>query len=309
MITDNKHLSIRSIKPGVASCPTDFAGLPAGLFWDILRCAFTPCSKSAFSIAKTLDPVVIARRVAEENYDETSPAPAKPKKPRRKVVIADTEVAERAAVTPSPEDDIILFIDIEKAVSGLTDRQKEVYTLTMDGATREEIGEVLDVCPRRVGQIQAEIYAQIERALAVRLPGLTLPQLPLPDDDGRHRKVAVPEMLQIGAGDLAEPGLRRLLLVDLLLAHHRRQARTPLIQTVASIQRIKLDADAWNTCAKVLADDMQVDWVALARKMREHPARMGGLLLLQRVKQVVAFISELFSRGSRDNNSHQMQAR
>jgi DNA-binding CsgD family transcriptional regulator len=310
MIT-NKNWCISSAKPGIAGHIAgqlaETIGLDSGLMLTILRHAVSSFAKRAGLAAKDLNPVEIAKQVAEEHYDEATSAPeqAKTKKqPRRKVVIFDTETAERAAITPSPEDSILLFIDVERAVANLTDRQREVYNLTLDGKSRDEIAGVLNVTPRRIGQLQAEVYAVMERALAVRLPGLTLPPLPLPDDDGRHRKhVTVPEMLQIGAGDLAEPGLKRLLLVDLLLAHHRRQARTPLIQTAAAISNIKLDSDAWGTCDKILVSDSQVDWVAAAQGMREHPTRMGGLLLLLRVRQVVALLRDFVSRGVQDNNN------
>ena len=249
--------------------------------------------------------MAIAQQVAEEHYDANTPTPkpAKPKKPRRKVVIPDTEAAERAAITPSHEDDIILFVDIKRAVGEMTPRQKEIYAMTMDGATREEIGAVLDVCPRRVGQLQAEIYAQIERELTVRLPSLVLPPLPLPDDGRQHKHVVGPDMLQVGVGDLVMPGIKRLMLVDLLLAHHRREAREPLIQTAASLANIKLDDSAWSEVGKVLASDSQLDWVSQVQGMREHPERMGGLLLLLRTRRVVALLRELVARGSKDNNS------
>ena len=150
----------------------------------------------------------------------------------------------------------------------------------------------------------------LERALTVRLPGLVLPPLPLPDDGRHHKHMAGQDVMQVGVGDPQDPGLTRLLLVDLLLAHHRKQAREPLIQTASSMTGIKLDGSAWGKCSEVLVNDSQVDWVAQARAMREHPERMGGLLLLLRVRQVVALISEFVARVPRDNNSlNQVQMR
>lgn len=310
MITNNKNWRISSAKPGMAGQLAETIGLDSGLMLTILRHAVSSFAKRAGLAAKDLNPVEIAKQVAEEHYDEATSAPeqAKPKRPpRRKVVIFDTETAERAAITPSPEDSILLFIDVERAVSTLTERQKQVYELTLDGRSREEIAKTLAVTPRRVGQLQAEVYATMERALAVRLPGLVRPARP---SDGRQRKHAVvPELLEIGVGDLAEPGLKRLLLVDLLLTHHDRLVRVPLVQTTASLTSIKLDDSAWSECSKVLASNDNVEFVAAAHAMREHPRQLGGMLLLLRVRQVVALLREFVRRGVQDNNAHQVQTR
>ena len=107
----------------------------------------------------------------------------------------------------------------------------------------------------------------------------------------------------MGVGDLQDPGLTRLLLVDLLLAHHLRQVRPAIIQHSFNVSNIKLDDGTWDECEKVLARDNQVDWVAAAQGMRAHPERLGGLLLLLRVRQVMALLREFVARGSRDNNS------
>jgi DNA-binding CsgD family transcriptional regulator len=276
-----------------------------------MRLVCAALARNASSSAKTLDPIALAKQVAEEHHEDAgqTTAQAKPKKPRRKVVVPDTATAERAATTPSHEDDVIMFIDIERAVSQLSERQREVYSMTMDCATREEIAVELEVTPRRVGQLQAEIYMAMERALAVRLPGLTLPPLQLPDDGRSRKHMAMPDLLRVGIGDLADPGLQRLMLVDLLLAHHHKQARTPLVQTTAAMSDIKLDDSSWGEVGKVLACDSQVDWVNAARGMREHTERLGGALLLLRVQRVVKLLCDLFALAPQDNKAHSMQVR